>query len=81
MKKHHANDDGWCDWVTPIMTGYRMACCDCGLVHDVQFQVMRVTSKNANGTFEALVVDKDRYRVAMRMKRNNRSTGQLRRKR
>jgi hypothetical protein len=31
--------DGWCDWVSPEMTGYRWACCDCGLVHDLEFRV------------------------------------------
>lgn len=31
--------DGWCDWVHPVQTGYRMACCGCGLVHEVDYRV------------------------------------------
>lgn len=32
---------GWCDWIQPIRTGYRMSCCDCGLVHEMAFRVYR----------------------------------------
>lgn len=28
------------DWVRPVPRGYRMACCDCGLVHRVDFRVV-----------------------------------------
>lgn len=31
--------DGWCDWVMPVMDDYRMKCCDCGLVHQMEFHV------------------------------------------
>lgn len=27
------------EWVRPVMNGYKLACCDCGLVHDVDFRV------------------------------------------
>lgn len=26
-------------WVQPIPEGYKMACCDCGLVHKMDFRV------------------------------------------
>lgn len=29
----------WSRWVQPVRRGYKMACCDCGLVHDVDFRV------------------------------------------
>lgn len=29
------------EWVQPINKGYKMACCDCGLVHDLDFRVYR----------------------------------------
>jgi len=29
------------DWVKPLMRGYRMMCCDCGLVHVLNFRVIR----------------------------------------
>lgn len=39
-KPMHPGRGGWSEWVTPIMKGYRMQCCDCGLVHEMQFQVL-----------------------------------------
>ncbi len=27
------------DVIQPVMEGYRMACCDCGLVHELDFNV------------------------------------------
>jgi hypothetical protein len=28
-------------WVQPVRRGYKMCCCDCGLVHVVDFRVHR----------------------------------------
>jgi hypothetical protein len=28
------------EWVQPIRRGYRMGCCDCGLVHQLDFRVV-----------------------------------------
>ena len=28
------------EWVRPIRKGYKMACCDCGLVHKLDFSLM-----------------------------------------
>lgn len=28
-------------WVQPIRRGYKMACCDCGLVHTMDFRIYR----------------------------------------
>lgn len=36
----YEGDDGWSDWVHP-QPGYRMKCCDCGLVHDMEFMLVR----------------------------------------
>lgn len=27
------------EWVQPITEGYKMSCCDCGLVHELDFRV------------------------------------------
>jgi hypothetical protein len=27
------------EWIQPITEGYRMSCCDCGLVHLVDFRI------------------------------------------
>ena len=36
-KQHPVDDQGWTDWIRPA-TGYRMRCCDCGLVHEMEFR-------------------------------------------
>lgn len=64
LEEFGAGEDGWTEWVRPIYEPepFRLACCDCGLVHDVEFRI-----------FEG--------KPEFRMRRNNRSTGQMRRKR
>jgi hypothetical protein len=37
--KYHRQQDG--EWVRPVRRGYRLGCCDCGLVHVVDFRVYR----------------------------------------
>lgn len=29
------------EWVSPVHDGYRMACCDCGLVHTMNFRTRK----------------------------------------
>lgn len=36
--KYYQQKDG--EWVQP-KDNYRIACCDCGLVHDMQFRVVK----------------------------------------
>lgn len=57
---HEQADTGWSDWVAPYKNNWRLICCDCGLVHDLEFRV-----KSGESQF--------------RIRRNNRSTGQIRR--
>jgi len=33
---HQIKDE---EWITPVHKGYKMMCCDCGLVHDTDFRV------------------------------------------
>lgn len=41
MKRRYVQGfDG--DWVRPVMRGYKVACCDCGLVHRYDFRLVRV---------------------------------------
>ncbi len=35
---HPIDDDGWTEWIRPKRS-YRMRCCDCRLVHQMQFRV------------------------------------------
>lgn len=29
------------EWVQPITNGYKMACCDCGLIHEMDFKIVK----------------------------------------
>jgi hypothetical protein len=81
-RKHSAGTDGWSAEVYPVMhKPYRMACCECGLVHDIRFKVNRVTARHTGGSFDCEELDPEEYRVSMQVRRNNRSTAQLRRHR
>lgn len=79
FRKEHEVEDGWSRWVQPVMTGYRMACCDCGLVHDMEFRALRKGKDQPNGAWLATKLRRDRYRVEFRARRNNRSTAAIRR--
>jgi len=40
--KHEVDSfDDWSEWVCPDPTQYFMKCCDCGLVHKMQFKVVK----------------------------------------
>lgn len=54
------------EWVQPTPNGYKMACCDCGLVHVLDFRVIKYGG--------------NKTKVQFRVFRDNRSTGQMRRK-
>ena len=40
------------EWVQPVRKGYRMQCCDCGLVHVLDFMVIH-TGRGATIKFRA----------------------------
>jgi hypothetical protein len=64
-----AGEDGWCEWVSPIMAGYKMHCCDCNLAHEMQFKVLRRTRDLPDGSWEADELDPTEYRVSLRARR------------
>ncbi len=43
------NDRKFSDWEAPKMSNYRLQCCDCGLVHDIQFKVLTAKSRRIDG--------------------------------
>lgn len=82
MGKYHQEvegKNGWCRWVPVKMRGYKLACCDCGLVHDTQFKAVRVIKKHRDGSWEYENLSHGKFRVMLRAKRNPRATGQVRR--
>lgn len=38
-EQHSINDDGWTPYFYPKMDGWKMSCCDCGLVHKFRFVI------------------------------------------
>lgn len=77
LKDVKVGADGWSEWVSPAMNGYRMACCDCGLVHNVRFKVVRLIRYLPDGTWSGKPAP--RHKVLMQVSRNERSTVQVRR--
>lgn len=71
-----AGPGGWSPWVYPRHTGYKMACCDCSLVHTVDF---RIDTSGPLRTREGGRVSRAKGHVKMRVARDNRSTAMLRR--
>lgn len=70
IKQVKVNKDGWSRWEMPVMKGYLMQCCDCGLVHEMEFEAMREVGKpKKNGwqTFEKI----EGGRVRMRARRED----------
>lgn len=43
MAKFHQVKDG--EWITPTRR-HKMACCDCGLVHNMTFRIVRIERLN-----------------------------------
>jgi len=47
---------GWCEWIYPSeKKNYLMKCCDCGLVHEVQFKTF-AEHHQKRGTFQITVL-------------------------
>lgn len=67
------------EWFYPVMHGGKWACCDCGLVHDTEFRVIYVLDQIDVAQAKVEVVTDTNYRIWMRVHRNNRATGQIRR--
>jgi len=63
------DNDGWTRWLAPHERKFKMACCDCGLVHDMEFRLETVI--DAEGAVQ--------LQVQFRVRRNGRATGQIRR--
>jgi hypothetical protein len=44
-------EDGWSEWVHPL-PGYLMQCCDCGLIHEMEFAIVPRDAINAGALNE-----------------------------
>lgn len=63
--KFKVQKDG--EWVQPIRRGYLMKCCDCGLVHRLNFRLVK-TGRGQKIQFQAFRVKS--YAVSMRRSRS-----------
>lgn len=64
-------------WIFPIPDGYHMKCCDCGLVHTMKFRAV-VYRNNKDGSFMQQELDKEFFRIKMKVSRNNKLTKEQR---
>lgn len=59
FKKMIEGRGGWCDWVYPVakppQKNHLMKCCDCGLVHEMQFQAFAEHNQK-RGKFTATIL-------------------------
>lgn len=66
-----AGRGGWSEWTEPIMKGYLMQCCDCGLVHEMQFRALEQTGPaDETGTWPAKTIKAGRISFRARRHRS-----------
>ena len=67
--KHEVENAGdWSEWVCPDPKGYLMKCCDCGLVHEAEFRVVRYKSETEREDCD--FVDDPNLQAVFRMRRS-----------
>jgi len=65
---------GWTTWITPVHKKYLMKCCDCGLVHEFQFKVIKQLDPEVKKEWQGGEVLDKSLRVAMRARRQKEQT-------
>ena len=68
IKHEVKNADDWSEWVCPDPKNYLMKCCDCGLVHEAQFGVVRYKSETEREDCDT--VDDPNLQAVFRMRRS-----------
>ena len=69
---------GFSKWVNPKMRGYLMACCDCGLVHEMQFKAFRIVKRLRSGAKEVQLLPSTQHGILFRARRAAGHTAKLR---
>lgn len=69
---HEEGEGGWSEWVCPDPKSYLMKCCDCGLVHEAQFGVVRYKSETEREDCD--MVDDPNLQAVFRMRRSEQWT-------
>ena len=60
---------GFSRWVRPVMHKYMMACCDCGLVHEMQFKAIYHVKSYADGAWIGKPLPRSKFCVMFRARR------------
>lgn len=60
--------------VVPQMNGYKLCCCDCGLVHTIDFEVYVMADRKEDGRFIMVPVNNNSLCVAFTPWRDARAT-------
>jgi len=68
IKHEVKNADDWSEWVCPDPKNYLMKCCDCGLVHEAEFGVVRYKSETERDDCD--MVDDSNLQAVFRMRRS-----------
>ena len=68
IKHEVENTYDWSEWVCPDPKSYLMKCCDCGLVHEAQFGVVRYKSETEREDCD--MVDDPNLQAVFRMRRS-----------
>lgn len=50
------------EWIQPVRKGYRMKCCDCGLVHIFNFRLIKDSIGRAKIQFQAKRYERNKRR-------------------
>lgn len=76
-RRYPQTHDG--DTIEPRHSGYRMACCDCGLVHLLTFRVVKKTDIQSDGSYIPEPIDDSGLQVQLTVYRKERNTAARRR--
>jgi hypothetical protein len=69
---------GWSAWQYPTPTKYLMTCCDCGLVHEMEFKAFQVKSTWKDGRMVLRPMPAKRFRAGLRARRADKRTAAYR---
>jgi hypothetical protein len=60
---------GFSRWVNPNMDNYMLSCCDCGLVHEMEFRAFKRGPVRKDGSYTLQVLRPSEYGVRFRARR------------
>ena len=69
---------GFSRWVNPVLNGYLLACCDCGLVHEMEFRAFERGTVRKDGSYRLKVLPPSKYGVRFKARRAPRYTARER---